>query len=45
MRTQVIRRFLWSAYLLIIVWLLALDVYVTQQDSALMYPLMGASLA
>jgi two-component system phosphate regulon sensor histidine kinase PhoR len=44
MRTQVVGRFLWSASLLIIAWLLALDVYVTQQDSALMYPLMGASL-
>jgi two-component system, OmpR family, phosphate regulon sensor histidine kinase PhoR len=44
MRTQIVRRFLWSASLLIIAWLLALDLYVTQQDSALMYPLMGASL-
>jgi two-component system phosphate regulon sensor histidine kinase PhoR len=44
MRTQIVRRFLWSASLLIIVWLLALDVYVTQQDSALMFPLLGASL-
>jgi two-component system, OmpR family, phosphate regulon sensor histidine kinase PhoR len=43
MRTQIVRRFLWSASLLIIVWLLALDVYVTHQDSALVFPLLGAS--
>ncbi len=44
MRTQIVRRFLWSASLLIIAWLLALDVYVTQQDAVLMVPLLGASL-
>jgi two-component system phosphate regulon sensor histidine kinase PhoR len=44
MRTQIVRRFLWTASLLIIVWLLALEVYVSEQDSVLLYPLLGASL-
>jgi two-component system phosphate regulon sensor histidine kinase PhoR len=44
MRTQIVRRFLWSASLLIIAWLLALDVYDAQQDAVLMAPLLGASL-
>jgi two-component system, OmpR family, phosphate regulon sensor histidine kinase PhoR len=44
MRTEVVRRFLWAASMLIIAWLLALDVYVALQDSALLYPLLGATL-
>lgn len=44
MRTETVRRFLWAASLLIIAWLLALLVYVMQQDSALLFPLLGASL-
>jgi two-component system phosphate regulon sensor histidine kinase PhoR len=44
MRTQIVGRFLWSASLLIVISLLALDAYVAQQDSTLVYPLLGASL-
>jgi two-component system phosphate regulon sensor histidine kinase PhoR len=44
MKTQIVRRFLWSAFLLIATCLLALDLYVAQHDSALLYPLLGASL-
>ena len=44
MRTQIVRRFLWSVFLLIATCLLALDLYVAQHDAALLYPLLGASL-
>jgi len=44
MRTQTVRTFLWSASLLIIAWLLALDIFVAQQYPALLYPLLGASV-
>jgi len=44
MRTRIVRRFLWSALLLISVSLLALDFYVARHESALLYPLLSASL-
>jgi two-component system phosphate regulon sensor histidine kinase PhoR len=44
MRTQIVRRFLWCAFLLIAASLLVLDLYVAQYDSALLYPLLSASL-
>jgi two-component system phosphate regulon sensor histidine kinase PhoR len=44
MRTEIVRRFLWTASLVIIVWLLVLDVYVAQRDSSLLYPLLSASV-
>jgi two-component system phosphate regulon sensor histidine kinase PhoR len=44
MRTQTVRRFLWTASLLIVGWLLGLEVYVSQRDFDLLYPLLGASI-
>ncbi len=44
MRTQIVRRFLWAASLLIIAWFLALGVYVGDQESTRLIPLLGASL-
>jgi two-component system phosphate regulon sensor histidine kinase PhoR len=44
MRTRIIRRFLWGAFLLITVSLAALDFYVAQHDAALLNPFLGASL-
>jgi two-component system phosphate regulon sensor histidine kinase PhoR len=43
MRTEIVRRFLWTASLLILACLLALIVYVTQQASNLLLPLLGVS--
>jgi two-component system phosphate regulon sensor histidine kinase PhoR len=44
MRTEIVRRFLWTASLLIIACLLALIVYVAQQASNLLLPLLGVSV-
>jgi two-component system phosphate regulon sensor histidine kinase PhoR len=44
MRTEIVRRFLRIASLLIIAWLLALGIYGAQQDSTWLYPLLSASL-
>lgn len=44
MRTRIIKSFLWSIFLLIAASLLALDLYVAQFNSGLLYPLLGASL-
>jgi two-component system phosphate regulon sensor histidine kinase PhoR len=44
MRTEVVRRFLWTASLLILACLLALIVYVAQQASNLLLPLLGVSV-
>jgi len=44
MRAEVVRRFLWTATLVIIACLLALTVYVGQQVSNLLLPLLGASV-
>jgi two-component system, OmpR family, phosphate regulon sensor histidine kinase PhoR len=44
MRTEVVRRFLWTASLLIFACLLTLTVYIAQQASNLLLPLLGASV-
>jgi two-component system phosphate regulon sensor histidine kinase PhoR len=43
MRTEIVLRFLWTASVLIIAGLLAVDVYVAQRDSSLFYPLLGVT--
>jgi two-component system, OmpR family, phosphate regulon sensor histidine kinase PhoR len=44
MRTEIVRRFLWTASLLIIACLLTVIVYVAQQASNLLLPLLGVSV-
>ncbi len=44
MRTPIIRRFLWSGFLLLTVSLTVLDLYVAAVTPALLYPLIGGSL-
>jgi hypothetical protein len=43
MRSRFVRRFLWTASLLIVGWFLALDVYAALQGSSVLYPLLGIS--
>jgi two-component system phosphate regulon sensor histidine kinase PhoR len=44
MRTRIIRNFLWSSFVLLAAWLLALNVYVARRSPELSWPLIGASM-